>query len=377
MDQEIPLYDVNKIIGREVLESIGEVLDSGWLTLGPKTEEFEATFSDHQDSEFGVAVNSCTSALYAALDAVGIGAGDTVVVPGITFVATANVVELLDAQVTLCDVQEDGNMDPSDLEKILETRDDVAAVIPVHLYGQPCDMEEIMDITQEHDIAVIEDCAHAPMAEFKGQRVGSFGDAGCFSFYATKNMTTGEGGMVTTNDPEVDEHVRKIRNHHQTMTPKEKKDTWGYDADGTGFNFRMSEIQAAMGIAQLDRLPEMTESRREVAARYQEEIEKIPGLRWESEDSRKSHAFHLFVVQVEDEYPVSRNDLFDTFDENEVITGVHYPPISRLSQYEDLTRPVPKADTFADRILSLPMYPDMSGDEQKTVLSVLRNPTGR
>lgn len=375
MDREIPLYDVNKIIGREVLDDIGEVLDSGWLTLGPKTETFELKFSDLQDSEFGIALNSCTSALYATLDGIGVSEGDAVVVPGITFVATANVVELLGAEVVLCDVKENGNIDPEELEGILESTNNVAAVIPVHLYGQPCDMGRIMDIAERYDVSVIEDCAHAPMAEFDGKRVGSFGDAGCFSFYATKNITTGEGGMVTTNDPEIEKHVRKLRNHHQTMTPKEKKETWGYDADGTGFNFRMSEIQAAMGISQLERLPEMTESRREVAARYKEGIESISGLRWESEDARKSHAYHLFVIQVDDEYPISRDELFEVFEKNNVVTGVHYPPISRLTQYEELNGSVPNADKFADRILSLPMYPYMEGAEQDKVLDILRNPT--
>jgi dTDP-4-amino-4,6-dideoxygalactose transaminase len=374
MAEEIPLYKVTNIIGREVLDPIGDVIDSGWLTLGQKTEAFEAAFSDTQDCDHGVALNSCTSALYAALDAVGVGGGDTVIVPGMTFAATANVVELLGAEVVLCDTKETANMDPNALEHVLEDRDDVGAIIPVHLYGLPCDMDRIMEIANAHDVPVVEDCAHAPLAEVAGQRVGSFGAAGCFSFYATKNMTTGEGGMLTTTDSRVAEHVRKIRNHSQTMTPDEKKETWGYDVDGTGFNFRMSEIQAAIGLSQLERLPEMTESRRAVARRYREAINGIPGLRWETADDRKAHAFHLFVVQVEDDYPLTRTELFERFADRNIVTGVHYPPISNLSHYRDLSGTIPTTEALFERILSLPIYPEMPEGDQARVVDVLRNP---
>lgn len=212
-------------------------------------------------------MNSCTSALYACLRAVGIGEGDKVVVPAITFSATANVVRLLDADVVLCDITQTGNMDPDSLAQQLEQYD-VAAVIPVHLYGLPADMPEICRLAEEHGAAVIEDCAHAPGASIAGEPVGSVGDAGCYSFYAIKNMTTGEGGMVVTNQDSLANRVRKLRNHHQTKSPDEKEENWGYDVDGLGFKFRMSEIQAVMGRSQLDRLQEMNESHHDVAQQY-------------------------------------------------------------------------------------------------------------
>lgn len=372
MADEVPLYNVTNVIGEEVLDGIREVLESGWLTLGTNTNELETSFAEVHESKHGVAVNSCTSALYACLRTMGIGTGDKVVVPTITFSATANVVRLLGGDVVLCDVKNNGNLDPDSLRRLLDRYDDISAVIPVHLYGLPCDMSEILDLAAEHDITVIEDCAHAPGATINGQPVGSFGDAGCFSFYATKNMTTGEGGMVTTSDPNIAEGVRKLRNHHQTKSPDEKKQSWGYDVDGLGFNFRMSEFEAVMGLNQLGRLPDMNESRREVARRYQDAIENIDGLSWEGGDARKDHVFHLFVVQVHDEYPLTRNELYDHLAEHDIVTGVHYPPISELTYYQGVQGETENAEALFDRILSLPMYPYMTTGEQQRVINALK-----
>lgn len=370
MPDPVPLYDVNNVIGEEVLGEIREVIASGWLTLGEKTETFERRFSERHDAEHGIAVNSATSALYASLRAVGVGNGDTVVVPAMTFSATANVVRLLDAEVVLCDVKDNGNIDPESLRRLLAGRD-ADAVMPVHLYGLPADMPEIMEIAKAHDLKVVEDCAHAPGATIDGRAVGSFGDAGCFSFYATKNMTTGEGGMVVTNDARLSDRVRQFRNHHQTKTPEDKKSTWGYDVDGLGFNLRMSEIEAAMGISQLERLDRMTQSRRTVARRYREAIEGIDGLSWKGGRPGKEHVFHLFVIQVGDEYGESRSELYDRFADADVLTGVHYPPISELSFYADVEGETANAEALFERILSVPMYPDMPRETQDRVIDVL------
>jgi len=291
-----------------------------------------------------------------------------------TFSATANVVRLLNADVVLCDVTETGNMDPENLARQLE-RYDVAAVIPVHLYGLPADMPEICRLAEEHEAAVIEDCAHAPGASISGKPVGSFGDAGCYSFYATKNMTTGEGGMIVTSDDKLADRVRKLRNHHQTKSPDEKQENWGYDVGGLGFNFRMSEIQAVMGRSQLERLHAMNEARRDVAHRYLDALEDIPGLEWVGDpDSIGDHVFHLFVVRVSDDYPLTRQGLYDQLSANDVVTGVHYPPISELSYYEDVRGDHDTADDLYGEILSLPMFPDMTDTEQQTVIAALQGP---
>ncbi|MFC4357721.1 DegT/DnrJ/EryC1/StrS family aminotransferase [Halobium salinum] len=374
MTDEVPLYKPENVIGEEVLDGIREVLASGWLTLGPKTRAFEESFAEAHASDHGIAMNSCTSSLYATLRALGVGEGDSVVVPAMTFSATANTVRLLGGEVVLADVDAHGNMDPESLRRLLDTHD-VSAVVPVHLYGLPADMHEIVDLARAHDAAVVEDCAHAPGATLDGQPVGSFGDAGCYSFYATKNMTTGEGGMVVTSDAELAERVRKLRNHHQTKSPDEKKHNWGYDVDGLGFNFRMSEFEAVFGLSQLDRLPEMNESRRRVANRYVERIESIPGLEWVGGNPEKEHVFHLFVVRIGDDYPLSRQELYDHLDDAGIITGVHYPPISDLSYYEGVPGEHRTADVLFEEILSLPMYPGMTDTEQEQVMEALEAPT--
>lgn len=374
MVDEVPLYKPENVIGDEVVDGIRDVLSSGWLTLGPKTRQFEARFAEAHACDYGVAVNSCTSALYATLRALGIEEGDTVVVPAMTFSATANVVELLGGEVVVCDVTSNGNMAPESLKRLLEDHD-VSAVIPVHLYGLPADMPRICDLAEKHGAKVVEDCAHAPGATIDDKPVGSFGDAGCYSFYATKNMTTGEGGMVVTNDEELATKVEKLRNHHQTKTPGEKKANWGYDVDGLGFNFRMSEIQASMGVSQLEKLPEMNQERRAVATRYVDELESVSGLNWVgSNTTRKEHVFHLFVVRVEDEYPLDRQHLYAHLTDNDIVTGVHYPPISELSYYDGVPGEHERADDLYDRILSLPMFPFMTEEEQGKVVSLLKEP---
>lgn len=373
VNEEVPLYEPTNVIGEEVLPGIKRVLASGWLTLGEETRAFEREFAEAHRSENGIAVNSCTSALYASLRALDIGNGDRVVVPAITFSATANVVRLLGGEVVLCDVTESGNVDPDSLRRLLNERKDVSGVIPVHLYGLPCDMPEIVEIAEAHDLFVIEDCAHAPGATIGGRPVGSFGDAGCFSFYATKNMTTGEGGMVTTSNSGLAERIRKLRNHHQTKSPEEKKETWGYDVDGLGFNFRMSEIEAVIGRSQLERLPEMTKSRRQVAARYKEALDLIDGLTWVGETADKDHVFHLFVIRVGEEYPMSRDQLYDLLSEHDIITGVHYPPISALDYYQGVEGETETANQLSNQILSLPMYPDMDAEDQDRVIRALQS----
>jgi len=373
MGEQVPLYDPTNVVGDEELERIRSVLESGWLTLGEQTDQLETEFASIHDVDHGVAVDSCTSALYTVLKATGIGDGDRVVVPAITFSATAAVVRQLGGTVHVCDVNENGNMDPGTLADILATTD-VEAVIPVHLYGLPCEMERICSLADDHDAAVIEDAAHAPGATVGDRPAGSFGDAGCFSFYATKNLTAGEGGMVVTDDPEIARTVRKLRNHHQTTTPQDKTVEWDYNVDGLGFNYRMSEIQATMVRGQLERFPEMIASRQAVADRYREALSSIDGLEWAGDDTGKEHVFHLFVVRVGDDYPLDRNRLYEHLADRDIRAGVHYRPIQKLDYYRDVAGEAPLSEELFERILSVPMYPDMTEPDQTRVIDTLRNP---
>jgi perosamine synthetase len=376
---QIPLYKPQNTIGAEVLDAIREVLESGWLTMGPKTIEFEKAFANYIDCKYSVATNSCTSSLYLALDGLGIKTGVSVVIPVNTFVATANVVRLIGAEIVFCDIGADGEMDAVALETLLEGDDKIKCVIPVHLYGFPCNMEKISRLVKKYNIKMIEDCAQSVGAEFGHKKLGSFGDASCFSFYATKNITTGEGGMLVTSREEVKDRSLLVRNHGQSKTPKQKVSHWRYDVTTLGFNFRMSEIQAAIGLKQMEKLSAITESRREIAKRYKKELEMLDGITMlhdPESDFYRQGVFHLLEVKIEKPYPLKRNALFDFLKKKGVTTGVHYPPLHLLSYYQKTTKyrkgDFPQAEALYSKILSLPMFPFMTEHEFQTIINALK-----
>ena len=327
-------------LGGEEMDAIREVFESGWLTLGPKTGEFERVFADFVESKYGVATSSCTSALYLALDGLRLKKGDSVVVPVNTFASTANAVRWYGAEPVFCDVGETGEIDTGELAKILETNENVTCIVPVHLYGFPCHMTEISRLAKKYAVKMIEDCAQAHGAMFGGKKVGSFGDAGCFSFYATKNVTTGEGGMLVTNSKKVQKRALLVRNHCQTKTPRQKETAWRYDITDLGFNFRMSEIEAALGLTQMQKIDFITKSRRELAKKYQGALEDIEGVKMlhDPSDNLFYGVFQLLAVKVEKPYPLNRNQLYLYLKKRGITAGVHYIPLHYFSYYKKTTK---------------------------------------
>jgi perosamine synthetase len=379
LSELIPLYKPQNTVGVEVLDEIREVLESGWLTMGPKTIKFEESFANYTECKYGVATDSCTSALYLALDGLGIKTGSSVVVPVNTFVATANVVRWVGAKVLFCDVGEDGELDAAKLATLLKEDDKIKCVIPVHLYGFSCNMKQIDRLVKKHGVRMIEDCAQSVGAKFGDKKVGSFGDAGCFSFYATKNITTGEGGMLVTSSEEVKDRAILIRNHGQNKTPREKFAHWRYDVTDLGFNFRMSEIEAAIGLKQMEKLDLIIDSRREIAKRYHEELEKIDGIEMlhdPESDIYRQGVFHLLEVKVEKQYPLKRDELYDVLKKEGITTGVHYPPLHFFSYYQKSTKyrrgDFPCAEALYTKILSLPMFPFMTDEEFQKIIRTLK-----
>ena len=374
----IPLYKPQSTLGEEEIDAVREVLNSGWLTLGPKTLEFERAFAEYIQVKYGVATSSCTSALYLALDGLGIGKGDSVIVPVNTFVATANAVRWVGAEPVFCDVGEDGEIDPSKLAHILETNENIKCVIPVHTYGFPCNMRDISRLTAKHGVKMIEDCAQAHGAMFEGKKIGSFGDVGCFSFYATKNITTGEGGALVTSNKKVQKRACFVRNHCQTKNPAQKVAAWHYDVTDLGFNFRMSEIEAAIGLVQLEKLDLIIKLRRELAKKYKQALEDIDGIRMlhDPDDNQHYSVFHLLEVKIEKPYPLTRDELYNQLHKRGVITGVHYIPLHYFSYYKKTTKykkgDFPCAEALFSRILSLPMSPFMTEIEFQTVIGALK-----
>jgi len=376
---KIPLYKPQNSVGDEVLAEVRKVLKSGWLTMGPETEKFEKAFAKYVGCEYAVSTSNCTSALYLALDALHLKKKEHVVVPILTFVATANAVRWAGCEPTFCDVAEDGEIDPAKLEQLLETNNKIKCILPVHLYGFPCDMGKINRLVKDHSVWMVEDCAQSHGATVDGQKVGSFGDAGCFSFYATKNMTTGEGGALVTNDEQIRKHASLARSHFQTRTPRQKAIEWKYDVTGLGFNFRMSEIEAAIGLKQLEKIDSVNQHRREIARRYKEELEKIDGINMlhdPESDGPRQGVYHLMVVKVEKPYPLTRNKLHVHLQKCGIVTGVHYPPLHYLSYYKETTNykkgDFPCGERLYSTILSLPMFPFMKDQEFERIIDAIR-----
>jgi perosamine synthetase len=383
LPDQIPLYKPQNTVGAEVLDAIREVLESGWLTMGPKTEEFERVFADYIGCKYGVANNSCTSALYLALDGLGIKKGDQVIVPAMTFAATANVVRWIGAEPIFCDVGEDGDIDVEKLADLLETNSKIKCIIPVHLYGFPCEMKKISKLAKDYNVKVVEDCAQSHGATVEGKKVGAFGDAGCFSFYATKNITTGEGGMLVTDDKAVRDRSVLVRSHCQTKTPKEKSVSWSYDITDLGFNFRMSEIEAAIGIKQMKIIDSLNKSRVEIAKMYSDGLKNIAGIKMlhnpDLADSRRQGFYHLLVVSVEKEYPLTRDELYTFLQQKRITVGVHFPPLHYFSYYRETTNykkgDFPCAEKLFSKILTLPIYPFMNQHDLQRIIRTIKSKT--
>jgi perosamine synthetase len=353
-DDPIPL--VQPMIGAKERAAVAAVLRSGQMAQGAVVEAFEAEFAQMCGTRETVAVNSGTAALFMALAAHGIGPGDEVIVPAFSFVATASCVLMTGAHPVFVDVREDDfNVDPGLIELHITPR--TRAIIPVHLYGQPTDMTRIVEIAERHGLAVIEDACQAHSAEWRGKRAGSFG-TGTFSFYPTKNMTTGEGGMITTNDPAVAEWSRLLRSHGAPVT---------YHHVQLGYNYRMTEIAAAMGRVQLHRLPEFTRKRRANARYYDKHLRGVVKPR---QTLGALHVYHQYTIRV----PVGRDDLKASLTARGIGSAIYYPkaihdqPMYRDLGYEDSC---PVAERLCSEVLSLPIWPGLTSSQRERVVEAV------
>jgi dTDP-4-amino-4,6-dideoxygalactose transaminase len=367
----VPLSDV--AVDDELLAAVQETVSSGWWSMGPRVEEFEAAFADLCGTRHGFAVSSGTAALHLALLAADCGPGDEVVLPSLNFVAAANVVAHTGATPVLCDVRgpDDLNLDPRDLEAALGPA--TKAVVVLHYGGHPCDMERVLEITTPRGIAVLEDAAHAPGAVSAGRACGSMGRAGCFSFFSNKNLPIGEGGMVVTDDDAFADRIRLLRSHGMTTLTwdRHRGHAHGYDVLEPGFNYRLDEVRASVGLVQLARLREGNATRARIVAAYRV-LTAIEGLGMPFEDKPgTTPAHHLAVVLLPED--VSREHVRSLLAERGIQTSVHYPPIHRFSAYAGSAgaRSLPQTDALAERILTLPLFPHMSELQIELVVEAL------
>jgi len=366
--QTIPI--AKPVLGREELEAVRKVFESGILVQGEKVRFFEEEFAKYVNVKDAVAVANGTMALDAALKALKIGPGDEVITSAFSFIASSNCVLYQGAKPVFADIDlRSFNIDASDVAEKITAR--TRAIIPVHLFGQPAEMDALKDLAEDHEIALVEDAAQAHGAEYKGQKVGGLGDVGCFSFYATKNMSTGEGGMITTNNSELARRARLIRDHGQT----EK-----YRHVVLGYNYRMTEMCAAVGLVQLRKLEGFIKRRRENAELLTMGIKKITGLTPPYVKNDVRHVFYQYAVRVEDDYPMKRNELARNLTKKGVGVAVHYPvPIYEQPFYKTLGygQVVCSAvEEVCKRILSLPVHPSVSNEDIAYTVDVLQKISG-
>ena len=352
-------------IGNDEFEAVRKVLESGMLAQGPKVEEFEKGFANYIGTKYAVAVNSGTAALHIALLAAGIGPGDEVITTPFSFIASSNAALFCGAKPVFVDIDEKTlNINPKLIEQKITPK--TKALIVVHLYGQTCDMDEILKICKKHNLILIEDACQSHGAEYKGQKVGSFG-IGCFSFYPTKNMTTSEGGMITTNDEIIARQTRMLRQHGQSQR---------YIHDILGYNFRMTDIEAAIGICQLKKLDDFNSKRIKNAELLTKEISKIKGLIPPYVKPSAKHVFHQYTIKVTSDFKFSRDELQQKLSKNNIGSAVHYPiPLHKQPLYVTLgyKDSLPVAEALAKQVLSLPVHPKLSDEDLKAIVRALKD----
>ena len=360
VDIKVPI--AKPIIGDKEIENVVEVLKSGMIAQGPKVIEFEEKFAEWVDAKYAVAVNSGTAALHVALLACGIGEGDEVITSPFTFIASGNSIVYTGAKPVFADIDlKTYTIDPLSVEKLIT--DKTKAILPVQLYGQSCDMDKLREIAEKHDLKIIEDAAQAHGATFGDEFVGSMGDLACFSFYPTKNMTTSEGGIITTNDEELAEKCKIFRAHGASIR---------YHHDEVGYNFRMTDIGAAIGLAQLDKIDEFNTKRIENAAYLNEGLKDVKGVITPFCADNAKHVYHQYTIRVE-EGP--RDDWVAFLNEQGIGTGIHYPiPLYNQPIYEKLgfDGNCPKAELAADNVISLPVHPSLTHDDLDLVIEAVK-----
>lgn len=365
-------------IGEDEIEEVVQTLRSGWITTGPRTKEFERRFAAYVGAKHAVAVSSCTAALHIALAACGVGPGDEVITSPLTFCSTANVIVHLGATPIFADVADDYDIDPQEIEKRVTPR--TKAIIPVHHSGQPCRMDEILAYAHEHGLVVIEDAAHAIGATYRGRMVGTLGHVTAFSFYAIKNITTAEGGMITTNDDQLAEQMRLLSLHGISKDAWKRYSstgTWYYEVVCPGYKCNMTDIQAAMGIHQLARLGQFLEARRTYAGMYDDAFAEMPEIQTPRVRSDVGHAWHLYVVQLDlDRLPTNRDQFIEALRDQNIGTSVHFIPVHLHPYYRKVfgyrRGDFPNAERIYNRIISLPLYPRMTKDDVRDVIAAVK-----
>jgi perosamine synthetase len=357
------------IIEKEEIDAVNQVLKSGQLAQGPKVAELEAAFAKYCGTKYAVAVNSGTAALHAALHVLGIGPGDEVITVPYTFMATFNSILMVGATPVLVDIEPTGfNIDVSKVEKAITPK--TKAIMPVHLYGQPCDFDELKALADKHGIKIVEDACQAVGADYKNKRAGSLGDLGCFSLYATKNIMCGEGGVVTTNDEEYAAAMKRFRQHGMSAQ---------YEYVDIGYNYRMTDLQAAIAVEQLKKADRFTEARRKNTDLLNAGLKGIKGIITPVVLPDRTHVYHQYTIRVTADCKTDRQTLIDKLKEQDIAAGIYYP--KGIHEFEHTQKhgfkvgDFPVTEQTVKEVLSLPVHPLVTENNIKRMVQTIKDLT--
>jgi len=366
-------------IGNAEINEVVECLKSGWLGTGPKVKRFEDQFIKYKNSKYAIAVNSCTAAIHLSLLSLDVGPGDEVITTPMTFCSTVNTIIHAGATPILADVDPVSmNIDPKKIEEKITKK--TKCILPVHFGGRSCEMNEIVQIAKKHELYIIEDCAHAIETEYHGKKAGTFGDFGCFSFYVTKNLVTGEGGMVITNHKESANRIKRLALHGMS------KDAWGrfsdegyqhYYVEEAGYKYNMMDIQAAIGIHQLKRIEKNWFRRQEIWNYYNDKFSELPIILPEPPEKNTRHAYHLYTILIDKKIAgFSRDSFFTKMNSEEVGVGVHYLSIPEHPYYKKQfgwkVKDYPNAMKIGRETVSLPLSPNLSDYDVDRVVNTVK-----
>jgi dTDP-4-amino-4,6-dideoxygalactose transaminase len=371
MNFRIPLFDLNFDVKEE--QAVIEVLRSKWISTGPKCDEFEKLFSSMLNINYAITLSNCTCALHLACVALDIKEGDEVICPSLTFAASVNCIRYVGAKPVFCDIQslDHINIDPFHIEQLITKN--TKAIIVVHLAGFPSDMDAIMRIAKKYNLKIIEDASHGPLSEYKGKKLGTIGDVGCFSFFSNKNISTGEGGMLVTNDEGIATRVKSLRSHGMTTMSYQrfKGLSVAYDIIEVGYNYRMDDIRASIGIVQLCQLKEDLIKRSIVRAWYMDALKNIDSVIIPFSDNKEFVSNYIMPIVLKNSTAEKRDLVRDALYDKGIQTSLHYPAIHKFAFYSSYNTYLPKTEYVTDNEITLPMYSKLSQEEVKFIVESL------
>jgi dTDP-4-amino-4,6-dideoxygalactose transaminase len=371
MEYKIPLFKLN--FGEEEIEAVNETIRSKWISTGPKCEELENQFIDMFKVKYALSMSNCTDALYLSSVLCDIKPDDEVICPSLTFAASANCIKYAGATPVFADIigPEDLNIDPIDIEKKITSK--TKAIIVVHMAGFPARMDEIMEIAKRYNLKVIEDACHGPLSEYKGKKLGTIGDVGCFSFFSNKNISTGEGGMLITNNEDMAKKARLLRSHGMTTMSYQRArgHATSYDIVELGYNFRMDDIRASIGVVQMNKIQKDLEKRALVRKLYVEKLSTVKGIIVPFADNSEFVSNYIMPVVLANSTVEKRESIREKIHKTGIQTSVHYPAIHKFSIYKKYNAVLPQTEYVSDNEITLPMYSSLTNEKIDFIVETL------